>query len=154
MSTDADARDPYRRVLHSLHQADLLSRRVADQQLGKRIGIGRAMFLILDMLADTGADGMSQQAIADRLGLTKAAVSRHIAIARDRGLLSAEPSSASRRENSVALTEAGRELVERGRHHRAEAGRRAADVLGAGELQRTAQTLERLCALLEEHLRY
>lgn len=146
MSTDPAGL--YRRVLHSLHRADLLSRRVADQQLGERLGIGRATFLILDMLDGTSAG--SQQEIADHLGLTKAAVSRHIATARERGWLDAGPSPASRRENNVALTAAGRELVERGRSHRAKAELRAAEALGAEELRRTAQTLERLCALLEE----
>jgi DNA-binding MarR family transcriptional regulator len=105
------------------------------------------------MLACTDAGGMSQQAIADQLGLTKAAVSRHITTARHRGWLRAEPSSASRRENSVALPTAGLALVERGRHHRAEAERQAIEVLGEGELQRTAQNLERLCIRLEKRLR-
>jgi DNA-binding MarR family transcriptional regulator len=144
---------PYEQVLRSLHRADLLSRRVADQQIGERIGIGRAMFLILDMLACSRAGGISQQAIASELGLTRAAVSRQIAAARDRGWLSAEPSPASRRENSIALTLAGRELVEQGRKHRAEAERRAVERLGAEQLQNTAQTLDRLCTLLEERLR-
>lgn len=143
---------PYQRVLHYLHRADLLSRRVADQQLREQIGIGRAMFLILDMLTGTDTDGMPQQAIADHLGLTKAAVSRHIATARDRAWLRANPSSTSRRENSIALTAAGRELVEQGRRHRAEAEQQAIEALGTQELQRTAQTLELLCALLEKRL--
>ncbi|MBO0807494.1 MAG: MarR family transcriptional regulator, partial [Actinobacteria bacterium] len=150
MSTNAG---PYLRVLHNLHRADLLSRRAADQQLGERIGIGRAMFLTLDTLARANAGGISQQAIADQLGLTKAAVSRHIAAARGRGWLSAQPSPASRRENSVALTAPGRKLVEQGRRHRAEAERQAVEVLGAEDLQHAAQTLERLCALLEKRLR-
>jgi DNA-binding MarR family transcriptional regulator len=149
MSTDPAV--PYRRVLHSLHRADLLSRRAADQQLGERLGIGRAMFLVLDMLDGAGAG--SQQEIADHLGLTKAAVSRHITTARDRGWLDAGPSPASRRENSVTLTAAGAELVEQGRRHRAEAELRAVEALGAAELLRTAQTLERLCAMLEERAR-
>lgn len=151
MSTDMTG--PYQRVLRHLHRADLLSRRAADHQLRERIGIGRAMFLILDMLAGAAVDGVPQQAIADHLGLTKAAVSRHIATARDRGWLRAEPSSTSRRENNIALTVPGRKLVEQGRRHRAEAERRAIEVLGREELQRTAHTLERLCALLEERPR-
>jgi hypothetical protein len=51
------------------------------------------------------------------------------------------------------LTTAGAELVEQGRRHRAEAELQAVEALGAGELLRTAQTLERLCALLEERVR-
>jgi DNA-binding MarR family transcriptional regulator len=141
---------PYARVLQNLHRADLLSRRAADRQLGEQISIGRAMFLILDLIACATAGSMSQQAIAGQLGLTKAAVSRHIAAARDRGWLTTAPSPDSRRENSVALTAAGLKLVEQGRQIRAGAERQATEVLGAGELRRTAQTLEKLCAFLEE----
>jgi DNA-binding MarR family transcriptional regulator len=151
MSTDNGR--PYQQVLAAVHRADLLSRRLADLRFGEQIGIGRAMFLILDLLADAEAGHVSQQAIADRLGLTKAAVSRHIAAGREQGWLRAESSAASRRENSVVLTAAGRRLVQRGRRHRDRAEDRAAERLGARELQRTAQTLERLCAFLEERLR-
>lgn len=150
MSTDK-AR-PYRQVLAAVHRADLLSRRLADQQLGQQIGIGRAMFMILDHLADAEARPTSQQAIADRLGLTKAAVSRHVATGREHGWLRAESSSSSRRENSVVLTAAGRRLVQRGRRHRDHAEDLAAERVGARELRRAAQTLERLCAFLEERL--
>ena len=75
-------------ALHYLHRADLLSRRVADQQLGQQVGTCWAMFLVLDMLEYSGPGGVTQQAIADHLGLTKAAVSRHIATARALGLAS------------------------------------------------------------------
>lgn len=142
--------DAYRRLLHQLHRADLLSRRAADLQLGEQLGVGRAMFLILDMVADVDSAALSQQAIAHHLGLTKAAVSRHVLAAHEEGWLVAERSSASRRENVVSLTAAGWKLVERGRRLRAEAGRQAAAVLGVGEMRRAERTLDRLCALLEE----
>jgi DNA-binding MarR family transcriptional regulator len=144
--------DAYRRLLHQLHRADLLSRRVADLQLGAQLGVGRAMFLILDMVADADSAALSQQAIAQHLGLTKAAVSRHVLAAHQQGWLVAERSSASRRENIVTLTAAGRKLVERGRRQRAEAGRQAAAVLGVREMGRAARTLDRLCTLLEERV--
>lgn len=140
-------------MLHHLHRADLLSRRVADQHLGERIGIGRAMFLVLDMLDSARPGGITQQAIADHLGLTKAAVSRHIATARAQGWLRAIPSDTSRRENSVTLTAAGRALVKRGRQQRAESERQVIEALGTRALQRTTRTLEQLGSLLEERLR-
>ena len=65
---------------------------------------------ILDLLADLESGTMSQQAIADRPGLTKAAVSRHIAAARQRGWVHTGQSRTSRRENSVALTGRGERL--------------------------------------------
>jgi DNA-binding MarR family transcriptional regulator len=109
------------------------------------------MFLTLDLL--DAADVKNQQEIADHLGLTKAAVSRHITTARNRGWLSSEPSSGSRRENTVALTSAGQDLVQRGRRYRSIAERRAAEELGAEDLLRTAKTLDRLSADLEQRLR-
>lgn len=144
---------PYQRVLAAVHRADLLSRRLADLRFSEQIGIGRAMFLILDLLADAEGAPVSQRAIADRLGLTKAAVSRHITVGREQGWLRAESSAVSRRENSVVLTAAGRRLVQRGRRDRNRAEDRAAERLGARELQRTARSLERLCEFLEERLR-
>ncbi len=148
MLTDAQ----YRRLLSVLHRADLLSRRVADKQLTDHIGIGRAMFMILDMLGDAAAEGISQQAIADHLGLTKAAVSRHVLAAQAEGWLVATRSTASLRENTVTLTAAGQKLVKRGRRHRANAEREAAATLGRREMETTTRTLERLCALLEQRL--
>ncbi|TCC45421.1 MarR family transcriptional regulator [Kribbella pittospori] len=147
MSTD----DSYRLVLERVHRADLLSRRVADRSLAADVGIGRAMFLILDLLAS--GEPVSQRTIADHLGLTTAAVSRHITTGRDRGWLRAESSPASRREHEVVLTSAGHALVERGRHRRDEAGRRAAGELGGAELRRMARSLQGLCGYLEEQLR-
>lgn len=150
MSTDVEF--AYRRLLHQIHRADLLSRRAADLQLGEQIGVGRATFLILDMLADAGVHGISQQAIADHLGLTKAAVSRHVLAAQQDGWLAAHRSPASRRENAVTLTAAGRKLVRRGRRHRADAARRVAAGLGVREMDRAALMLEQLCTMLEQRV--
>jgi DNA-binding MarR family transcriptional regulator len=152
MLTEDEGR--YQRLLQALHRADLLSRRSADQQLLAQIGVGRAMFLVLEALADAGSGQTSQQDIADQLGLTKAAVSRHIATGRDQGYLRAEATPGSRRQNSVVLTAEGRRLVERGRRHRGHAERAAVAELGAEELEQAARTLEALCQVLDGSLRH
>jgi len=149
MSTDAS----YEALLSTLHRVDLLSRRVADQQLNRHLGVGRAVFLILDLVSDADPSGISQRAIADHIGLTKAAVSRHVATAQQGGWLVAKPSAASRRENTVTITAAGRKLVERGRRHRAEAAREAMGALGRREMTAATDTLARLAGLLEQRLR-
>jgi len=146
-------RGPYQRVLQQLHRADLLSRRVADQHLFETIGIGRAMFLVLEALVDAGSSALSQRDIADQLGLTKAAVSRHIAAGRDQGLLHADAAPKTRRQNSVVLTPKGRQLVARGRRQRGVAERRIIADIGVVELDHTAQVLERLCLNFESTLR-
>lgn len=110
------------------------------------------MFLILEMLSDAGTRAPSQQAIADHIGLTKAAVSRHVLAAHAQGWLVACPSAASRRQNTVALTAAGRALVERGRKHRADAARLMTADLDVAEMKQTALVLARLSASLERRL--
>jgi DNA-binding MarR family transcriptional regulator len=147
MSTDGAA---YADLISQIHRADLLSRRAADRQLSAQIGIGRSLFLVLEMLADAGPVAPSQQAVADRLGLTKAAVSRHLATGRQRKWVVVRPSARSARENTVRLTDAGRTLVEKGRRHRIEAERAAVAALGPQDLTITARTLERLCSLLDD----
>jgi DNA-binding MarR family transcriptional regulator len=142
----------YRDLLATLHRVDLLSRRVADQQLTRHVGVGRAMFLILDLLSSADRSGVSQRAIADSVGVTKAAVSRHVAAAQTHGWLVVHRSPESRRENSVTLTTAGRRLVERGRRHRADAEASATEALGRREMERTTRTLAHLAELLEQRL--
>jgi DNA-binding MarR family transcriptional regulator len=72
-----------------------------------------AQFLVLSVV-DAHPGNLSQQAIADRLGLTKGTVSRQIDNASAAGLMSVQTAAHTRRENAVALTEAGTTLVRRG----------------------------------------
>ena len=53
MSTDLD----YPALLAIVHRVDLLSRRVADQQLLAHVGVGRSTFLILELLSTTDPFG-------------------------------------------------------------------------------------------------
>lgn len=144
MSTDAA---DYARLLAAVRRADLLARRAADQRLTAQLGLGRATFLILDMLAENAADGVSQQTIADTLGLTRAAVSRHVRTARERGWVQVH--CCSGRENSVTLTAAGSVLVDQGRRTRARAARTAVATLGIESIRSATRTIEELCALLD-----
>jgi DNA-binding MarR family transcriptional regulator len=139
----------YQQLLATLHRADLLSRRAADQQLLAHIGLGRATFLILDMVARTPRGGVSQQAVADALGLTKAAVSRQMRSAEEKRWILVQRSESSRRENTVTLTPTGRKLLNRGRRLRKAAERDAVDALGIGNIRAATRTLERLCAHLD-----
>jgi DNA-binding MarR family transcriptional regulator len=142
----------YGALLATVHRVDLLSRRVADVQLQTNIGVGRSMFLILELLSRLDRSGTSQRVIADSVGLTKAAVSRQLAIAQQEGLVAVRRATESRRENKVMLTTAGRRLVQRGRRHRARAVQEATAALGADEMARATRTLVQLADLLEHRL--
>lgn len=79
----------------------------------RELGISLAQFLVLSVV-DAHPGPLSQQAIADRVGLTKGSVSRQIDHAVAAGLMTVRVASHTRRENAVALTEAGTALVRKG----------------------------------------
>ncbi len=89
--------------------ADLLDKR-GDEQFKRRFGISLRQFLLLRLIE--AADGApSQQLIAERLGIAKSAVSRHIDIAKRKGWIEVRVSEASRRKNELELTSAGKHLL-------------------------------------------
>ena len=142
---------PYRRLLHHLHRAALLNERLADRELTAAIGVGRPQFLILRTVLEAPELAASQQMLADHLGLTKAAVSRHIISAERQGWLTINTEH-SRREHSLALTTTGRSLIARGRVVQDAAERRTVQALSAQRLDVTAATLSELSAMLERRL--
>lgn len=81
--------------------------------LRRELGISLAQFLVLSVV-DAHPGPLSQQAIADRVGLTKGTVSRQIDQAVVAGLMTVRVASHTRRENAVTLTEAGAALVRQG----------------------------------------
>jgi DNA-binding MarR family transcriptional regulator len=87
------------------HQGEALLRR--------ELGVSLAQFLVLSVV-DAHPGPLSQQAIADRVGLTKGSVSRQIDHAVAAGLMTVRVAPHTRRENAVTLTEAGTALVRRG----------------------------------------
>jgi DNA-binding MarR family transcriptional regulator len=87
------------------HESDVLCR--------GELGISFAQFLVLSVV-DAYPGPLSQQAIADRLGLTKGTVSRQIDAAVAAGLMTVRVASHTRRENVVALTKTGTALVRKG----------------------------------------
>lgn len=77
------------------------------------LGISMAQFMVLSVI-DAHPGHFNQQSVADLLGLTKGTVSRQIDAASEAGLVVAQVSATSRREKTIALTEAGTALVRRG----------------------------------------
>lgn len=108
------------------------------------LGISLAQFLVLSVV-DAHPGHLSQQAVADRLGLTKGTVSRQIDNAAAAGLMSVQTAAHTRRENAVALTDAGTALVRRGD---ALFEQSRADVLESVSSRDLAATLRVLKALL------
>jgi DNA-binding MarR family transcriptional regulator len=137
--------------MRSLQRAALLSDRVGERLLSRRIGVGRALFLVLRTIEDSGG-AVSQQSIADSLSLTKGAVSRHVATAERNGWLTVAASPLSRREHALGLTAAGRALVADGRAVQADYQAELADDgrPRPGDIAAAARVLAVICERLEQ----
>lgn len=87
--------------------------RTGEALFQREIGMSLAQFLVLSVV-DAHPGPLNQQAVADRLGLTKGTVSRQIDAAVAAGLMTVQTSPHSRRENIISLTPQGTSLVRRG----------------------------------------
>jgi DNA-binding MarR family transcriptional regulator len=87
--------------------------RTGEALFQREIGTSLAQFLVLSVV-DAHPGPLNQQAVADRLGLTKGTVSRQIDGAVAAGLMTVQTSPQSRRENIITLTPKGTGLVRRG----------------------------------------
>jgi DNA-binding MarR family transcriptional regulator len=132
-----------------------LIRRVAalmDRQgealLRRELDISLAQFLVLSVV-DAHPGPLSQQAIADRVGLTKGTVSRQIDHAVAAGLMTVRVAIHTRRENAVTLTEAGTALVRRGDALTQTSRTALQDATDPGDLTAAVRVLRSLLKVLE-----
>jgi DNA-binding MarR family transcriptional regulator len=132
-----------------------LIRRVAalmDRQgealLRRELDISLAQFLVLSVV-DAHPGPLSQQAIADRVGLTKGTVSRQIDHAVAAGLMTVRVATHTRRENAVTLTEAGTTLVRRGDALTQTSRTALQDATDPGDLTAAVRVLRSLLKVLE-----
>jgi DNA-binding MarR family transcriptional regulator len=100
-------------ILYCRFQNAVALDREGDALCRRELGISLARFLVLSVV-EAYPGNLSQQAIADRLGLTMGTVSRQLDNAVAAGLTTVEVASHTRRENTVALTKAGTALVREG----------------------------------------
>jgi DNA-binding MarR family transcriptional regulator len=108
----ASASSPYSEFGYYLHRVAALLNKRGDAMFREQLGISLRQFLLLRLI-EMGAPTPSQQMIAERLGIAKSAVSRHIDIARQNGWIDVAVSAQSRRQHSVTLTKAGQKLLSR-----------------------------------------
>lgn len=121
--------------------------RAGEALAREELGISLAQYLVLSVV-DAFPGAINQQAVANRLGLTKGTVSRQIDAAVAAGLMTVEVAAHSRREHAVALTPAGTALVRKGDGLFAEANGSVIPPMPAEDLAATVRTL----AVLNESL--
>ncbi len=108
-----DLPDEWSTAWYLIRRTAALMDRAGDDMFRSELGISLAQFLVLSVV-DAHPGQLNQQAVADRLGLTKGTISRQIENAVTAGLMTVAVSAHSRRENTVALTQEGTEMVRRG----------------------------------------
>ncbi len=87
--------------------------RAGDALYRQQLGVSLAQFLVLSVV-DAHPGPLNQQAVVERLGLTKGTVSRQIELAVELGRMTVAAAPHSRRENVVRLTPEGTALVRKG----------------------------------------
>jgi DNA-binding MarR family transcriptional regulator len=84
--------------------------RAGDQILRTEHDVSYRRFMVLVMVGELGVS--TQRALADSLAVTEPSVSRMVAALADTGLLNVVPDPAGGNRRQIALTDAGRALVE------------------------------------------
>jgi DNA-binding MarR family transcriptional regulator len=85
--------------------------RAGDRILRTEHHLSYRRFMVLVMVGELGVS--TQRALADNLAVTEPSASRMVAALADTGLLSVVPDPAGGNRRQIALTDAGRALIER-----------------------------------------
>jgi DNA-binding MarR family transcriptional regulator len=113
-------------------------------------GLGPASFGVLVTLVRVGdGRGVSQRTLMDELGLTSGTISVRMDRLVEAGLVTRRPDPASKRNTLIALTERGRELVERVIPAHLENERRLLSALSPAEQGTLAALLRKLLVEFE-----
>jgi DNA-binding MarR family transcriptional regulator len=111
--------------------------RAGDQILRTEHDVSYRRFMVLVMVGELGVS--TQRALADSLAVTEPSVSRMVAALADTGLLNVEPDPAGGNRRQIALTDAGRALVEHA---------------GSDLIERLAELVEASGVPFDTYLRY
>ncbi|MHA7985240.1 MarR family winged helix-turn-helix transcriptional regulator [Rathayibacter sp. CAU 1779] len=130
-----------------VRRVNTLMDRTAEALYRDGIGISLAQYLVLSVV-DAYPGEINQQAVADRLSLTKGTVSRQIDAAVAAGLMNVVVSPRSRREHVVTLTPSGTDLVRKGDALLDASVRESMGGLDADDLAATVRTLDALNRLM------
>lgn len=99
-----------RSLTFALHALTTRMDRAADRILMAEVGVPYRRFLALFMVGELQAT--SQRVLAEHLGVTEPSVSRMTGVLVGVGLLDVQPHAAGGNRRALALTPAGRELVD------------------------------------------
>jgi DNA-binding MarR family transcriptional regulator len=143
--------DPYSEFGYYIHRVATLLDKRGDAIFHSELGVSLRQFLLLRLI-EMEAQMPSQRLIADRLGIAKSAVSRHIDIARRNDWIQVEVSAQSRRQNSVTLTSAGQQLLAEAKTLIEKSELQGFADLPAADVKATIRTLKALHQKLSEQV--
>jgi DNA-binding MarR family transcriptional regulator len=91
-----------------IHRFVLITDKYMDRELSKRFNISFSQFRVLSVIHFH--PGLSQKDIANFQDATQAAISRHIEVLEDKGLVALGTNSSNRKEHNLHLTKLGSEV--------------------------------------------
>ena len=109
---------------------------------------GRGFGHILDILS---AEGVSQQFIADTLGIRPQSVSEAVTVLENRGLVTKQPSEADKRKMLICITQQGIDHREKMAQHRRQHAQKLFAVLSEEEKTQLMQLLDKISAAYDDN---
>lgn len=131
-----------------IHRVVALLDKRGDELFRREAGISLRQFLLLRLFDTNDATLPSQQIIAERLGIAKSAVSRHIDIARKQGWISVNTSASSRRQHTLTLAPAGKAVLTQAKKVIVKSEEQGFGDLPPADIEATIRTLKVLCKKL------
>lgn len=147
---DSDLSRLYARPGFLLRRAHQISAAVFEDEC-RAVGLTPAQFGVMTILRAT--PGLDQSSLARALGFDKVTVLRVLRGLESRGLVERSQAPASRRNLSIALSPAGRSLLEQAQVPAEKAYRRLLAPLDAGQQAQLVELLQLLTSGLEDHAR-
>lgn len=138
----------YERI-HKMILANKIHRQAIETAIDD-IGIHRGQHLILMNLAREEKIS-SQKEIAERLGITQAAMTMALSRLERDGLIERKAGSDSR-YNETLITEKGKDIVSRSRDHFSEVDKAAFSGIEDAELEVFEKCIDKICSNLNEYL--
>ena len=111
-----DARDFSKSFMYSIHQMYFLVEKHLEHVLGTKSSLTFSQFMVMIGFQSEESASVSQTAIAERLNITEATVSRHVSILVEQGYLSRVEDKANRRKHVISVTPKGKKVFVEANH--------------------------------------
>lgn len=146
MSQQIDAYSEFGYYIHRI--VGIIDKR-GDALFKQNLGISLRQFLLLRLIEADERHAPSQQLLAERLGIAKSAVSRHIDVAQRKGWITVETAEGSRKQHALRITRHGKHLLVQAQRILQESEAEGFGDMSKADVEATLRVMRRLYEKLE-----